>query len=865
VVRGLGAAFTGNAVRIPGNTSGNLAVNSISAYIDLPNGIISAHTNITIEIWATPLSPKNWGRVFDFGRTDLAGDGLGAPGEYTGTPGTPAPGVTQSSDDVMLSAAINTDLNQQRFEAKLDGTAVTLDSGLSTTAGVRHHYAITFTDGAGTSGSAGGRWQWYRDGDAIGYLDVNFHLADIEDVNNWLGRSMWSADSNANMDYSEVRLSNVALAPGNVLANYLLGPNYFPSATVTMTNTDVLGTTSFNSAGQWNNGAAPSSGNSYETVNFTMRTPATGSPYTFAGDSLRLSGGYLLYKGTSSSVITINNLTLNGGWVNNAGSAAFTLGGSISVTTNGGTFNGVNAGETVAASLSGGGPLTFLANPATLSGANAAFTGKILIGNGVPGTLIIDSQARLGTAPAAFTTDQLTLNRGTLQTTFSMSLDNANRGILFGPAGGTFNVAAGTTLTLSSPMSIPVTGASVVAGSLTKTGTGTLVLNSPGNTFKGTLFVDTGSSSANDGVVRVANNLVLANAHSPILIRNNTSGSSTLQLDGTAGSIVLPQRLSVACRNSSVAAVQNFAGTNTISGGASLNVGGSFFNLRSESGSLTLDGNYQYVGSTVGNRTFVFNGAGDFRVPGAILNSTNGSVIGISKSGIGTLTLSGGNGYTGTTVVGGGTLIVNGSIAGSAVTVSSSTIGGNGIINAPVTVQSSGTFAPGNSIGTLTINNTLSLSGTTLMELDAANATSDTVQGLTSVTYGGTLSLSNLNGTISATNTFKLFSAATYQGTFSGILPLEPGPDLAWNTNTLATDGTLRITSKIPTPINFSTSNGVLGLSWGAAQTGWRLQVQINSLVPLGWTDVPGAVLTNLVVVPIDPAAEAVYYRLIFP
>jgi hypothetical protein len=48
VVRGTGATYTGTALRIPGGTTGNVAVNSMSAYIDLPNGIISSRTNLTI-------------------------------------------------------------------------------------------------------------------------------------------------------------------------------------------------------------------------------------------------------------------------------------------------------------------------------------------------------------------------------------------------------------------------------------------------------------------------------------------------------------------------------------------------------------------------------------------------------------------------------------------------------------------------------------------------------------------------------------------------------------------------------------------------------------------------------------------------
>ena len=46
-IRGTGATFTGDAVRLPGGTTGNVAANSIAAYIDLPNGIISSLTILT--------------------------------------------------------------------------------------------------------------------------------------------------------------------------------------------------------------------------------------------------------------------------------------------------------------------------------------------------------------------------------------------------------------------------------------------------------------------------------------------------------------------------------------------------------------------------------------------------------------------------------------------------------------------------------------------------------------------------------------------------------------------------------------------------------------------------------------------------
>jgi len=86
--------------------------------------------------------------------------------------------------------------------------------------------------------------------------------------------------------------------------------------------------------------------------------------------------------------------------------------------------------------------------------------------------------------------------------------------------------------------------------------------------------------------------------------------------------------------------------------------------------------------------------------------------------------------------------------------------------------------------------------------------------------------------------------------------------------NYIAGPGVLKVPSVSETNITFTSSGGALTLSWPADHTGWRLQVQTNSLdAGLGpnWFDVAESSLTNRVIIPTDPTQGSVFYRLIYP
>lgn len=208
VVRGDGANFTGSGLSLPGGGS------ATSAYGDLPNNLISTHTAVTLEGWVSvDGTGNNWARIFDFGSSNSA-EVIGPGGGGTGT------------DYLLLSAARGADYNLQRVELRNEdpagGGIATLDSGVNTILGQSFHYAVTWeNDGDGTS-----TINYWRDGVHLTIDgDVGSELGDLNDVNNWLGRSNWTGDANLNGTFDEFRIYDRALSGAEVSASLAAGPD----------------------------------------------------------------------------------------------------------------------------------------------------------------------------------------------------------------------------------------------------------------------------------------------------------------------------------------------------------------------------------------------------------------------------------------------------------------------------------------------------------------------------------------------------------------------------------------------------------------------------------------------------------------
>lgn len=236
--------------------------------------------------------------------------------------------------------------------------------------------------------------------------------------------------------------------------------------------------------------------------------------------------------------------------------------------------------------------------------------------------------------------------------------------------------------------------------------------------------------------------------------------------------------------------------------------------------------------STIAGSVILTNNAANTAPGTGIVTNNSGSTLVVQsvisgpgnllKTGTGTTLVEGIDTYTGNTTVNAGTLALDdlGAISNSANVILTSgtvldvsartdntfelaagqTLSGSGTVRGNITEDAGATIAPGTSaVGTLTATNSVTLSGTTIMKIDAGAANNDKVNAVQTITYGGTLTVTAIDGTPTGGQTFKLFSAASYGGAFAVTnLPALSG-SLFWNTTNLNVNGTISVGSTGPT------------------------------------------------------------------
>ena len=343
---------------------------------------------------------------------------------------------------------------------------------------------------------------------------------------------------------------------------------------------------------------------------------------------------------------TADAITLDGGAIGVSFAMTTDPFRGITLGAAGGVLNTTSTTLGIAGPISGTGALRVIGRGVTLSGVNS-YSGGTIIGSDIAmvggittttsGTLTIDSDLRLGAEPGVVSPTNVRLGTataaGVLNVTAS-TLFPATRGFTIGAAGGTLSTSSGATVTLAGPLS--------GTGGFIKTSSGTLVLS-------GSNTISAGITSWGGGMLEVSSDANLG------------AVSGTLQ----------PAALTLAGATTSgrVRATETF--TMPANRGITVNVGGTT--------ATPLGGTIDVVA----DKTLTV--AGPITGPGRL-----------TKSGSGTLVLSGSSSYAGTTTVSSGTLVVSGMVTGTAAVsvIAGATIvlaSGNALATRPLTVSSFGT------------------------------------------------------------------------------------------------------------------------------------------------------------------------------
>lgn len=491
---------------------------------------------------------------------------------------------------------------------------------------------------------------------------------------------------------------------------------------------------------------------------------------------------------TVASGVSTNDMSFATSGYAISGSTLALTGSSPTIT----TASGVLA--TVAPVLSGSrGLVKSGAGTLTLTAANA-FTGPLTVGGG---TLALAPGARLymnggstvttirGGGTLSFSgdwgwngtmrwmgvaADETVIDGGTLQHTGAgnaKTSDGAGRLFTIGAAGATLDSAtageeftigyrtdygsslasgAGGTLTLSGAgdgelnYNLPGTGA------LVKRGAGTWKLTGAANAFSGGTVIGVSTNQGAVGGTLVINDSTSLGTGAISVIAGDTTGTymgAQLQLTGgitLANPTVAISGLGFGAANG---VLRNVSGNNTILGAVQLMGGAGGSVIASDSGKLTLSGG---ITATYASRTIEFTGAGNVDVTGAIANGTT-AALPLTKSGAGTLTLTGANMHSGTTTISGGVLQIGangasgtlgtGSVTNNALLrfhrndkalVVSNAIGGTGALE--FGVSSGGSLAAETTLSgsnTFTGNITISSGGVRITRSDALGTGTKTV------------------------------------------------------------------------------------------------------------------------------------------
>jgi len=481
-----------------------------------------------------------------------------------------------------------------------------------------------------------------------------------------------------------------------------------------------------------------------------------------------------------------------------------------------GTVNGATTvnGSLTPGSGTGGGTLTFASGLTIGNGVALKYglgsTGDLVA---VTGSLTLSGSAVLNFAPAG------TLATGTAYDLFTYTGSLTGSSNLATWVIGTGTAPAGTTGETFSTVSL---GGGTSAITVTFSGSSSLITPAIAywtGSLSGTWnTLASGSANFTSDAAGTLNTGTTPGSVTNVKFTANSAGNlnTVLGQDFTINSLEFTGSSSTAATTP-----VTIGGSNTLTimaGGTNGNTAGSGIVVDAGSAAHTISSKVA-LGSS---QTWTVNGS-PLTVSGNITDS--GSSYSLTKSGTGTLVISGSASYSGTTGVNAGTLEVDGSTSGSsAVTVNAATLSGTGTVGGTVALAGSGTLA---SAGNLTLAQGFSVSG-------SANALSNgTITGSAAQNVGSTFAV---NGTLNGTDT--LSAAASLSGTgFVGVTTLN-------GTDNLSSAGTLTVASLLVNNGGNTISSGTVDATGGTTlntNSGLAVNGTLEGTVSIG----SGATLTG--------------------
>jgi fibronectin-binding autotransporter adhesin len=642
---------------------------------------------------------------------------------------------------------------------------------------------------------------------------------DVETTSNWMDSGSANKDyfvPGDNVLFGNLELTNVVNVPGSVLP---------ASVTVnTTTNYTLTGGGTITGTG----GLTVSNG----TVNMLMTNNYTG-PTVLDGGVLSVPG---IVNGGSPSPIGAAlpgepNIVFNGGTLAYTGPTASTDRG-MTLTNGGGVLDITNGTVlTLAGDITGPGPLRLQDSGNVIMASLNTYTNSTTIA----GTILqLNNGNGAGTGPIIFSNATLVYNP-------SAGVDVPNA---FNFVVGTTNMIAVTSGSGGNPLSDGAwSGGGVVLVSNTFN---PYTVNGNLNGFKGTIVLDSpiagkgfrfNSGGGNSSTGSTNATFDLSNTNALLVCRN----PGVIDLGALQGALGAEVSGPTATAGTAIWSIGGNNSSTTYGGLIANNSANEFSGLaKVGTGTLTLVGGVEtflvgIVDVTLATNlleysgpTTISNGVLAVIVPDALTLSSNITLA--SSSAVLDASQMGFVDDTGTNLITNGVFEV----------VSGQTLNGIGTIRGTVITDPVSTFNVGlpGSTGTMTVTNAVSLSGTIQLKLNRGGSpTSDELISQSSITNGGNLIVTNIGGALQGGDTFTLFSATSYVGTFSSItLPTLAGSQ-SWNTNNLYINGTISVVGSAA-PLSFSSiqtsgHNIVLNAQGGTPLGPVSVLTTTNLLLPL--------------------------------